>query len=738
MAAANYDLDLTGSWLFHLGAFERFSRMAGNLYHASSKAGGALLYLEGFGNEDRWRPVVLPHDWVTDLPVDQQLDATPGCRPRGTAWYKKKFFLPDTPIEWAELVFDGVLGQCTVYVNGVTAARNFSGYNRFSTQVEDYLLPGKENEIAVFVDARRHEGWWYEGAGIYRPVRLLFRGSTHLLPDDCFVRTQGDTLLADIRFTGSGRVRAVLRNPAGQVSVVAEQEANGCAAFCLRVDRPARWSPEVPALYTLELSLEKDGQVADGASFPVGFRDVEWVSGRGMYLNGSPYRLRGICVHQDHGGLGAAVYPDVEEYRILRLKSLGANAYRCAHHGPSETLLEICDRLGMLVMVENRHFDVSADTLGQVDALVKISRNHPCVLMYSLFNEEPWQSEPRGRAIAEKLRSHVRGLDDTRAVTGSQNAGVLLAGNAAEALDVIGINYNLDAYGQCHVQNPEKLILGTENSPTFATRGHYRTDRVAQIFADDGSQYPFDFSQPLHETMAAAEAPYVAGCFVWSGFDHRGEPNPFEYPSISSHWGVLDLCGFDKNTAQLLRAYYLQEPFLRLAAFGDAPREGLRHYMAYTNAQAGELFLNGRSLGIRQTVNRTLTWEAPAEAGTLQVIAWKDGRELRDSRCSPGEAARLCVTDVNPRGAAGTVRILNAAVTDAQGIPVLSAKGLLRIRGRILGVSNGDPRGHHHDKTSCLPLFGGKAQIITPRTGTVTLTYADLPPVTIGEPGDDQ
>lgn len=728
-APQSYALDLSGKWLFHLGDFQRKKKLAGGEYQSAAKTGGALKTLEGFDDDNAWREAIVPHDWMTELDYDENEDASKGCKPRDVAWYKKCFFVPEEDIESAELIFDGVLGECTVFVNGVIAKRNFSGYNRFSAEIADYLLPNEKNEIAVFADARRHEGWWYEGAGIYRPARILFCRDTHLLREECFIRSKGNTVIADVCFTGDGEILASLTDREKREVAATRITGKECVSFTLTLDDPIYWSVDKPYLYHLSVLLAKDGQVYDRAEFSVGLRDIGWTES-GMTLTGVPYRIKGICVHQDHAGLGAAVTPEVEEYRITRLKSLGANAYRCAHHAPSETLLNICDRLGMLVMVENRHFDVSCDTFAQLDALVRLSRNHPSVFLYSIFNEEPWQRELRGKRIAAKMRERVLTLDRTRAVTGAQNGGVLLHHNASEALDVIGINYNLNSYTECHVLQPGKSILGTENSPTFATRGVAHTDENAQVFADDGNEYPAVFSQPLPETMDAMHYPFVAGCFVWSGFDHGGEPNPFEYPSVASHWGFLDRCGFDKNIAHWLRAYYLDKPFLRLAAFA----ERTERVLAFTNAETAELFVDGVSFGKAKAEACKVEWSVTGNYRELRVVAAKDGWELTESYITPGEKARLFVTDVTPAGDHRSVRILNVCITDEIGTPRLSENGMLYVDGEVLGVGNGDPNGHHKDSGSQIRLFSGMAQVIVPRDCDVTLSYEGVEPVIINDP----
>ena len=727
MAMANYNIQLDGNWLFHYGDFNRKSQLEGWEYHASSKAGGALLHLENFTDETLWREISLPHDWMTELPIDSEADATAGCKRRDVAWYKKSFSLSLEEIESAELVFDGVLGNSTVFVNGVLAGRNFSGYNRFSVEIGDYLLPSALNEVAVFVDARRHEGWWYEGAGIYRPVRLKLRPETRLLTDECFVHTVGNSVFADLRFTMEGEISVSLKNCEDRIVASAKKIGKEFAEFELKVDSPARWSPETPNLYTLSVGYSVGNETIDNADFSVGFRDIEWLANNGMHLDGKKYILKGICAHQDHAGLGAAVCEDVEEYRITRLKTLGANAYRCAHHAPSETLLNICDRLGMLVMVENRHFNTNEDTMKQLDALVKLSRNHPSVFIYCMFNEEPWQAEPRGKRVTSKLRERVLALDNTRVVTAAQNDGVLLSNNASEALDVVGMNYNLAAYETCHALLPEKVILGTENSPTFATRGIAKTDRALQVFADDGDEYPADFSQPLYETMECVNKfPFVAGCFVWSGFDHRGEPNPFGYPSVSSHWGFLDSCGFDKNIANWLRSYYLDKPFLKLAAFSETTNR----IVAFTNAEGGELFADRVSLGYARAKHNKLEWSISQNFRELSVVAQINGQTTEDSYLKPEKGERIKVSEVNP-ALNPKVRILNVCITDKNGTPVLSENGNLCVKGRVLGVGNGDPNSHHPDNANEIKLFGGMAQIITESGEEVIISYGDLPEVKI-------
>ena len=600
MESANYNLELKDGWRFHLGDVERLKNIPISRAHRCCQAGGAVIELDMFKDEAAWKEVVIPHDWLTEQPLDQNADAAGGFKYRGTGWYYLTFQLPDTPIEKARLVFDGVLGNSPVYVNGVTAGRNFSGYNRFSCNIEDYLLPGKENVIALYVDARRFEGWWYEGAGLYRRVYIEFRENARFEPEKCFIRGEqaedGWNAVAELELSGIDEkvnmtINACLQDAQKKEIACIEIPARNHTNINLKIPEADLWTPESPHLYTFCCELKKEGAVVDCVCASVGLRTVEWKADKGMYLNGKRYRVKGICCHQDHAGVGAAMTKEIMEYRMSKLKQLGINAYRVAHHAPTDELLDICDRLGMLVMVENRHFAVSEDVFKQLDALVCLSRNHPSVFLYSLFNEEPWQKEERGRRMAEKMRSRILSLDHTRAITGAQNGGTLEKANASDALDVIGVNYFLADYDATHRRAPQKVMIGTENCPTYATRGVYKSDKDKQIFANYGDEWG-DFSESLEETMeTVASKPYVAGCFAWCGFDHRGEPTPYGWPSVVSHWGFHDDCGFAKDTAYLLAAWYRDELCVHLLPHWNWKTGEVVRVCVYTNADTAELFL---------------------------------------------------------------------------------------------------------------------------------------------------
>ena len=739
MACANYNLELNDGWKFHLGNFKTKKNMPIAMFHLSSEAGGALLEFEDFEKAELWKDVSVPHDWMTELKFNKNYDAAGGYKKRTVGWYINKFNLGKEDIENAMLIFDGVMGKTTVYVNGSVACRNFSGYNRFSCEIGDYLLPNSENEIALFVDATRWEGWWYEGAGLYRKAYIQFREESHFDTDKFFVRSiensgewkinvdfdvvnKNDDLSVDLSLYSQDESLLLNKN----ISASGNNTE-------LDIKEPILWSCNSPYLYKLVCTLKRKGKIIDTFTSYTGLRKIDWVPDKGMYLNDKPLKIKGICIHQDHAGVGIAVTKELIEYRLSILKDLGVNAIRCAHNAPDESLLEACDRLGILVMSENRHFGVSEDIFSQLDAMVKVSRNHPCVFLYSLFNEEPWQAEKRGQRIAEKMRARILTLDDTRAITGAQNGGTTEKENASRALDVIGINYFIKDYEQTHKNSPHKLILGTENCPTNATRGVYKTSKERQVFDNYGDEHE-EFTESLEETMVNMfSKEYVAGCFAWSGFDYRGEPTPFGWPSVVSHWGFTDYCGFKKDTSYFLSAWYKDELFAYLIPKKNLKKGEKVRVCVYTNADFAELFEDDKSLGKIPVKNRRALWNIISKGKNLKVCAEKGNSAVYDEITISGKETDIVLNDVSFKDS--DIHIINMKVTDQNGNFVSSFCGKVTLsveKAEILGIGNGNPNSHHDEKGNSINFFNGKAQaIIKSKGGKVTAECKGMPAVTL-------
>jgi len=697
----------------------------------ATKAGGELGNLELFLHSNPWREVSVPHDWCTELASAPENHPSNGFKPRGRGWYYRYFTLPElSEGETVLLEFEGVMGDSEVYVNGTRAMRSFSGYTGFHCDVTNYVLPGGENLVAVSVDTTRWEGWWYEGAGIYRPVRLLVQPAIHFGHLSTFVHAEkvdGGRWLTRVE----ARVECAGRGADGLLAECAVEDASGavvagarcevsvpaCGSAGIKVeipiDDPALWSPDAPNLYRLAARLYERGRLIDSHSARFGCREIVWTD-HGMFVNGERTPVKGICCHQDHAGVGIAVPRALNRYRIEKLRAMGCNAYRCAHNAVSEDFLDLCDELGMLVMAENRHFTTSDETMGQLDSLVLRARNHPAVFLYSLFNEEPWQAEPRGRRIAEALLRRVRALDPTRPVTAAMNGGVLTRENASDVLDVAGMNYYIGDYMAYAARRPGQPMVATENGPIYATRGVHQSDPARQVYDSYGETTAF-FGQRLEDTMEAVEAaPHVAGLFMWGGFDYRGEPQPFEWPSVFSHWGFHDNCGFEKDTAFLLKSYYAKEPVLHLLPHWNwKPGETVR-VCAFTNCPSVRLYLNGRLIGEKAASRNRAEWRVPFEPGTLRAEADAAGGLIEDRVTTAGAPARIALENA-AKGPDAGVMILNVDLVDERGVHVPDGDRAVRIAvegGALVGSGNGDPNGTQPDCSPVQTTFAGRCQFI--------------------------
>lgn len=747
---------LDKNWMFCAGEARRWETVPHMLCYDMTKAGYQLGVMDIFLNQNKWQEVPLPHDWNTAEPSDLEGGiCNNGYKKRGVGWYFLRFNAPDfTDDQSVLLEFEGIMGDSLVYINGARAMRNHSGYNGFYEDVTAYLVPNAENTLAVRVDTSTWEGWWYEGAGIYRPVILHVRPAVHfkhLSPFACPVLKDGEWFVdlsaiaenssesllsccAEARLMDNdGNIIAIGDMGRASVSALGETELKGC----LKAENIRLWDIDEPNLYWVEFLLkDENGNIMESQRVRCGFRDIQWTADRGMLLNGRPVPVNGICCHQDHVGVGIAVSKSIVRYRIQRLKEMGCNAYRCAHHMPWEYLLEACDELGMLVMDENRHFNTMDETLRQVDDMVLRGRNHPSVFMYCLFNEEYWQDERRGYLIARSLARRVRALDTSRPTTAAMNGGVLTEKNASDVTDVAGMNYFIKDFGNFAKRCPGKPLVGTENGPIFCTRGEPDHDPERRVFGGYGDRTS-PSGELMDETMDAAEnAPHVAGVFMWGGFDYRGEPFPYTWPSVFSHWGFTDMCGFRKDSSYLLESYYSTSPVLYVTPHWNLPEGKIVRVCAFSNAERVELFLNGRSLGEKAVDHRRVEWEVPFEAGELKAIGhMADGSEITFVRKTSGPAASIKTEIV--QDPSDNVVMINVALKDKDGLDVFTDDREINIHvenGVIVGIGNGDPNAALlPDIGDTLPTFHGLCQIIIHKDGAakVCLSSEGLPECTL-------
>ncbi len=717
-------------WRFHLG--DSWSNVI-NLAKAGDNSGPAK---PDFPDAD-WRTVNLPHDWAVELPFDSTADYNHGFKPVGPgfpendiAWYRRTFELPGTDAGkrlW--LQFDGVYRDCDVFVNGWFIGHHDDGYDSFRYDITDVARPGARNVIAVRVNASQFEGWFYEGAGIYRHVWLVKTSPLAIAPDGIFVYSQFKNNVPGRKVTiqvqaqllncqtnsAGATVHCEIISPEGKsiksFKGYARLKAGSKHKINLdtRFQSPELWSPESPKLYTLITTVESGGRIVDRKETEFGIRTVAFDPDKGFLLNGKHYEIKGTCNHQDAAGVGEAVPDALQYFRIRKLKEMGCNAYRTSHNAPTPELLEACDRLGMLVLDENRLFGSDAANLARFKGQIERDRNHPCVFAWSLGNEE-WnaQDTPTGAAVVRTMQDLAHSLDPTRLCTMAVNSGSYGNFGIFSALDVKGFNYHFESMDAYHAAFPKADILGTEQASTIGTRGIYTND------ASRGYVSSYDENNPRWGQTAEVwwsyfdARPWASGGFVWTGFDYRGEPTPYQWPCINSHFGILDTCGFPKDNFWYYRAWWTTNVVLHLLPHWNWPGKEDRNIpvWCYSNCKQVELFLNGRSLG-RKTMDRDshLAWMVKYEPGTLLAKGYDStGRQIAQTKVETTGAPAVVElnpdrSDINADGQ--DVSVIAVSVTDAKGRVVPVATNLIHFElsgpGKIIGVGNGDPACHEPD-----------------------------------------
>ncbi|MEO6276319.1 beta-galactosidase GalA [Roseateles sp.] len=744
-AAGRERLSLDAGWLFHAGDVKTPPIKGHGASYHQAKAGGAAGAASPEFDDSGWRRLDLPHDWAIENPLDRNENASQGYRARGFGWYRRYLQLPESDRgRHIELQFDGIATHSTVWVNGIAVNRNFSGYNGRAIDITPYVRYGEDvNNIAVRVDAEVQEGWWYEGAGIYRHTWLVKRDALHIVTDGLHanpVQRKGRWLLpveVEVQNTGEALRDAVVEllvtGPDGaavaqgstRVRVAALD--NATARLELAVPAPKLWSPQSPDLYQVKAVLRHAGsgpvREIDATSLKTGFRTLRFDADKGFFLNGEALKLQGVCIHQDHAGVGVAVPTAIWEFRLRRLKEMGVNAVRFAHNAVAPEVMDLTDRLGLLVMSENRNFNASPDTLAQLEWLVRRDRNRPSVILWSLFNEEPLQGSAQGREIARRMVAVVKKLDPTRPVTGGMHDGIFSERNASQVMDVVGINYQVGGYDRYHREHPKRAVTSTEDTAAYMTRGAWQSDHKAQVLGSYDDE-PSSWGQTHREGWRQiAERPFIAGTFVWSGFDYHGEPTPFEWPSASAFFGAIDLCGFPKAAFYIRQAHWVKDRTVIkvLPHWNWAGSEGKPvKVMVASNAPRVRLLLNGQAVGERE-VDRydMVSFDVPFAPGKLEAVALDGARELgRDVVQTSGEPARLVLTP-DRQALAGDGRDalpVTVSAVDAQGLPVPTANLPVKFEvsgaGSLIGVGNGDPNSHESSKAPERALFNGLAQVI--------------------------
>ncbi len=758
----NFDND----WKFHLGhasnASKDFNYTIANIFSKSGKAEQTAI--DAKFNDSSWRNLDLPHDWAVELPFVESKNfdvVSHGFKPIGglypetsIGWYRKHFTIPQKDSgQRFQIQFDGIFRDANIWLNGFYLGNNKSGYVGVSYDITDYINFDKENVLVVRADASQSEGWFYEGAGIYRHVWLNQYQNLHIATDGVFAYTSINKNNAIVTIettvqnqglsTATSSVSTYLTDREGrkkgsaidQVIMLLNNESKTIKQT-ITIANPTLWSVDNPYLYRIVSVIKMAGKNVDSLKQRFGIRTLSLDAKNGFVLNGKNVKIKGTNNHQDHAGVGSALPDYLQYYRIWLLKQMGSNAYRTSHHAPTAELLDACDSLGMLVMDEQRLLNSSPEYLDQFERLIKRDRSRACVFIWSIGNEEGYlQTNSTGKRIAQTFIAKQKHLDPTRTCTYAADLGNVFNG-INEVIPVRSFNYRQKAVADYHRDHPNQPIIGTEMGSTVTTRGIYFKDTIRGYVPDQDITAPWWASKAEEWWPLAAENKYWAGGFIWTGFDYRGEPTPYEWPNVNSHFGVMDVCGFPKNIYYYYQSWWTNKDVLHISPHWNwKGREGKPiDVWVNSNADNVELFLNGKSLGKKVMLrNSHLQWAVPYEPGTLEVIAYKNGKKITSKMETTSAPVEVVITPYKTTMMADgkDATVINVSVIDKEGREVPDAYNLITFsiigKGKIIGMGNGDPSSHEADgplhlnstdgifenDTICKrQLFNGKCQVI--------------------------
>ncbi|HET9570153.1 MAG TPA: beta-galactosidase GalA [Bacteroidales bacterium] len=693
-----------------------------------------------------WQAITLPHDWMVEQAFvnDNSIGSRAGSNgylPGGIGFYRKEFEIPETDKgSVISLEFDGIFRNSTVWVNGHLMGNHLSGYVPSWYDLSTVLRYGKEgkNVVLVKVDATDFEGWWYEGAGIYRHAWLTKTNKLHVARFGTFVSTptvseqeaaiQMKTTLKNeypiekniqliskiIDKNGvvlDTKTTAQTLKPSSQI----EMTQNGT------IQKPLLWSPEFPNLYQVLTEVVDNGVIIDRYQTTFGVRTINLTTD-GFFLNGKLYPIKGTANHQDFAGVGVALPDKLNEYRIKLLKEMGCNGYRCAHNPPTPELLDACDRLGMLVLDENRLLSNTEDGLKDLTTLMHRDRNHPSVFMWNMENEESLEGTEMGARILEKMVEVAHGIDPTRLTTAAMNHG-WNDGGYSDKVDVVGYNYGQrgSRYIKDHEQFPKRKMLVTESTSYVSTRGEYEDDAVKCYVSNLGKGISWGCN-PGKDWEQIVQNPFLSGTFAWTGFDYRGEPTPYQWPNVTSHFGIMDLCGFPKDGYYAYKAAWTSVPVVHVFPHWTLPgKEGKSILMrAYSNCEEVELFVNGKSAGKKTVIPYNATdWTVIYKPGKVEIKGYNQGKvatkEVVETTSAPAQLA-LSSDTYTLKADGCDVAVVRIAIKDAKGRIVPIANNLVTFSidgpGKIIGTGNGNPSSHEPDKASQRLAFNGYCMVL--------------------------
>lgn len=765
-------------WKFYRGNLAPFDDTDG---WGGAKARGASFGASKASLDDsKWRAITLPHDFMiegnytqksdngqemTAIPEMESVDSrllAGGSLEGDVVWYRKHFTLSEAEDRSVYICFDGVYRDSYVYVNEYFVGNHKSGYTPFCYDITDFVNLNGENVIAVRVDSRGREGWWYEGGGIYRDVRLEITDGVRLAENGVFVSADVNLspdefgeLSAELRIETEilnkkfcdSYVRAIhiVYSPEGKK--IAEYENSttipewdkGMLVNISELSNVILWDIDSPKIYKLVTKLFCGDTQVDEAVNNFGIRKTEFDVDKGFLLNGRKVQLKGLCCHHDHSGVGIGITKEIVEYRMALMKEMGMNAFRNTHYMPTKDMLDICDRMGILFFDETRRMSTAESDLEALREMVRQGRNHPSVFLYGIGNEEIFvQHRPETVRGTRTMRAEVRKLDKTRPITSAvvcwdgekRYDHADMYNDVSKVLDVMGFNYCAKAWDDYHQKNPMKPVIITEATSINGTRGCYSTDE------SKGHYYVYD-TDNMTKCKNGAKASklndgenmwkyfneryYLAGIFLWTGMDYRGEPTPLTYPAVYSQFGIFDYCGFKKDSYYYYKSWWTDEKVLHIFPHWNLQEktgEEITVY-CYSNIDEVELFVNGKSYGRKKTEKDWyLSWDRVVyEPGEVKADGYINGEVVKTELIkTTGAAYSIKAESYKTEVNADEIAIVNISVLDKDGNVVPNADNYMSFDvtgGVFIGCGNGNPGDHDSDKVPSRRVFNGLCQLLT-------------------------
>ena len=757
------------------------------------KGSNDMAYQKDF-DDSKWQNVTVPHDWAIYGPFDKENDkqmvaivqngenvatektGRTGALPyMGQGWYRNEFALPDYKEgKKVIIIFEGAMSEPRVYVNGNKVGEWNYGYSYFYFDITPYISAEGMNTLAVQLTNRELSSRWYPGAGLYRKVQIVVKNEESIDQWGTFITTPFiDKELAKVniktKISGQG-VRLLTHILDAEGDTVAQNNSQeifgGEIEQNIGVLKPNLWSPESPYLYTAISQVYKGSDLKDEITTRFGIREIAYEAQVGFKLNGEIRKLKGVCLHHDLGPLGAAVNTSALRRQLTILKDMGCDAIRSSHNMPSMEQLELCDEMGFMFLAESfdewakpkvdngYHLYFETDAEKDVVNLVRATRNHPSIIMWSAGNEVPDQWGSEGVKRAKWLQDIFHREDPTRLVTvGMDQVEATMESGFGALLDMPGLNYRTHLYEEAYEKFPQGLILGSETASTVSSRGIYKFPvlKASMKEYDDlhSSSYDLEYCSwsnlPDDDFVLQDDKPWVIGEFVWTGFDYLGEPTPYDnvWPSRSSYFGISDLAGLPKDRFYLYRSRWNTEAETLhiLPHWNWKGREGeTTPVFVYTNYKSAELFVNGKSMGVQHKNNQTpqnryrLMWmDVKYEPGELRVVALDDqGKVVAEKAVhTSGEPYQIKLdADREVIKADGRdLAYITVSVTDKNGIACPTDTRQLNFKvkgeGQFKAVCNGDPTSLELFHEPTMKLFSGKLVVLVEssvRAGDITLT----------------